>query len=65
MVTKGLTALALVDEGNDIRDSILTLAAVQDCAAKLKMSPQIFVDAARLVSSLDLRRRLIEAARRL
>ena len=57
LVTKGLTALALVDAGNDCRDSVLALAYLHECATKLKLSPQVFADAARFVKSADQRRR--------
>ena len=64
LVTKGLTALALVDEGNDYRDSFFALKYLHECATKLKMSPGVFVDAARFVKSAGFRRQFMEFARR-
>jgi hypothetical protein len=60
LLTEGLAALALVDEGNDIRDSILTLTQLRECAIKLEMSPQVFAEAALFVNSSELRRRFME-----
>lgn len=48
LISDALGAMALVDKGNDVRDSMLTLDGIREIVRRLNFSPKLFSDAANL-----------------